>query len=433
MRTFLEHKSFQKYLSNSVWLLSDFFLRMVVGVFVVFYVARYLGPEKFGVFSYLLAISTFMIAISRLGMEAVLVREIIKKPENELKVMGTAFWMMFLSGLLLYILVICSFFLTLGSGQEDLYLLVLGASSIFTSFYVVEFYFQSQVKAKYATICRSIVLILMSVFKLFLIYREAELFWFFVAGLMDNAILALVFLFSFWRMSKYQMFFRFFCWKEAKNMLASAWPMVLVAIALQAYMRTDQIMIRNMLGAYEVGIYSAAIRISEAWIIMMGAVAVSLLPAIIKLKAGNAVTYRNRMVQLFRLIFWSSVFVAVGVLFFGEQLIILVFGKSYLESASIISLMMWSAVFSSMGSVASRYFNVEGMEKKFALRTVLAALVNAMLNYFLIPIYGIQGAAFATLFSTFFANYFLDWFDKDLRVLLQLKHRAVFGYPLIRH
>jgi O-antigen/teichoic acid export membrane protein len=90
---------------------------------------------------------------------------------------------------------------------------------------------------------------------------------------------------------------------------------------------------------------------------------------------------------------------------------------------------MWTAVFASIGSVSARYFNVERMERKIAFRTMLAALINIGLNFLLIPKYGIEGAAMATLACTFFANYLMDWFDKDLRTLLKIKHRALFGHP----
>jgi O-antigen/teichoic acid export membrane protein len=87
---------------------------------------------------------------------------------------------------------------------------------------------------------------------------------------------------------------------------------------------------------------------------------------------------------------------------------------------------MWTAVFASMSSVSARYFNAENMEKKIALRTVLASIVNILLNLILIPMYGIEGAAIATLSCIFFTAYLMDWFDKDLRKLLKIKHQAIF-------
>lgn len=212
-------------------------------------------------------------------------------------------------------------------------------------------------------------------------------------------------------------------------MLRSAWPLVLGAVAIQIYMRIDQVMIRNMLGLHEVGIYSAAVRIYEAWAIVTAIITVSLLPAIVKLKQGNEENYHKRMTQLFRLVIWLSVFAAVAVSLVSEQLMVLAFGEEYRDSAPVVDIIMWTAVFAAMGSVSARYFNVEKMERKFALRTALAAVLNIGLNFLLIPIYGIKGAAIATLSCTFFANYMMDWFDRDLKLLLRIKHKAMFGQP----
>jgi O-antigen/teichoic acid export membrane protein len=422
--------STKKYLFNSVWLLSDFFLRMVVGVFVVFYVARYLGPEQFGSFSYLLAITTLMIAISRLGMEALLVRELIRRPADIKLLMGTAFWMMTIVGLTSYLVLVGISLALFGWDKEVVYFITISVGSIFTSFNVIEFYLQSQVRAKYVTLCRSIVLITMSISKLLLIAYSADIFWFFVAAMLDFLLLSFVFLLYFHIVEKQKTFIKSFSMEVAKKLLKSAWPLVLVTIALQAYMRTDQIMIKNMLGLYEVGIYSAAIRISEAWIIMMGAIAISLLPAIIKLKEGRKEIYEYRMVQLYRLVLWLSVIAALILSYQGEYFIALIYGDEYYDASLVIGLLMWGGVLSSMGAVSSRYYNVEGMENKFAARTIFSALLNILLNYMLIPVYGIQGAAIATLISAFVANYLLDIFDKDLRALLRIKHKAVFGFMI---
>lgn len=420
---------FRRYFFNSSWMMAEQFLRILSGVFVGIYIARYLGPEEFGVLSYVLAIATFMMAISRFGMDAILVRELVSTPEKEQLLMGTAFWLMVVAALGCYILVGAVIWSTAELVSVKIYTSIIALSTIFTSCSVVDFYFQSQVKAKYSAACKSVTLFLMSVVKLYLIFIQADFIWFVFAFLMDYAVLGLVFIVAAFY-GKGCGFLKLFSWSDAKEMLKSAWPLVLGAVAIQVYMRIDQIMIRNMLGLHEVGVYSAAVRIYEAWAIVTAMITVSLLPAIVKLKQGDEENYHKRMTQLFRLVIWMSVFAAIAVSLVSEQLMVLAFGEEYRESAPVVDIIMWTAVFAAMGSVSARYFNVEKMEKKFALRTALAALLNVGLNFLLIPIYGIKGAAIATLSCTFFANYMMDWFDRDLKLLLRIKHRAMFGHPL---
>lgn len=408
--------------------MAEQFLRILSGVFVGIYIARYLGPEQFGVLSYILAISTFMIAISRLGMDAILVRELVSTPERKQMLMGTAFWMMFVAALFCYLLVGIVVWSTGEIVSVKIYASIIAVGTIFCSFLVVDFYFQSQVKAKYSAICKSIALFLMSIAKLYLVFVQADLIWFVCAFLMDHVVLAVIFIVAAIG-NRNISFFKFFCGQQAKQMLKSAWPLVLGAVAIQVYMRIDQVMIRNMLGLHEVGIYSAAVRIYEAWAIVTAVITVSLLPAIVKLKQGDEGNYHKRLTQLFRLVIWMSVLAAVVVSLISEHLMVLAFGEEYRESAPVVDIVMWTAVFAAMGSVSARYLNVEKMEKKFALRTALAAVLNVGLNLLLIPVYGVKGAAIATLVCTFFANYMMDWFDQDLKSLLKIKHRAMFGHP----
>lgn len=421
----------KKYFFNSVWMLAEQGLRIFSGVCVGIYIARYLGPEQYGVISYALAISAFGLAVSRLGMDAVLVRELVADKTRTDLLMGTAFWMMVLAGAICYVVMVVAIFFSAEDIQIKVYVYIVASSVFFATSLVADYYFQSCVQAKFSTMCKVGVLAIMSVVKLLLVGFNAGIDSFVIAALFDHVLLA-VFLFLALKRRHSLKFLACFSWREAKVMLASSWPMVLTAVASLIYMRIDQLMIRNMLGMYEVGLYSAAVRIYEAWIVLPYIITVSLIPVIVKLKQGSVDTYRLRMVQLFRLVIGVSIFAAVLVSIVGEPLVIIAFGESYRDAAPVLSIVMWSAVFASIGSVSARYFNVERMERKIAFRTVLAAILNILLNLFLIPEYGISGAAFATLICTFIANYLMDWFDKDLAVLLAIKHRAIFGIPLKR-
>lgn len=416
---------FKRYAFNSSWMLAEQFLRILSGVFVGIYIARYLGPENFGVLSYSLALSAFSIAVSRLGMDAILVREIIGNERKVKVVVGTAFWMMIIAAIACYFF--SSFFVWnyTGSAQEKIYISILLASPFFTSFLVVDYFFQSRVEAKYPSICKAIVLIVMSIIKLMLVILNAELFWFVLAFLADHALLALLLL-NIYLVRKGPMFFGKFDFSVAKHMIKSSWPMVLSAIAVLLYMRIDQVMIRNMLGIEEVGIYSAAVKIYESWMMLPYVISVSLLPLMAKLKIDNEELFVRRMIQIFRFVIWLSILAALVATAIGDQLIVMAFGSVYEESGGVVKIVMWASVFAAMGAVSARYFNVEHMEKKIAVRTAVAAAINIALNFLLIPVYGINGAALATLACTFFSNYAMDWLDGDLRTLLRIKHRAMF-------
>src|SRR5690554_5990569 len=70
------------YLKNSAWMMAEYAFKVLAAIFVTIYVARYLGPVDFGLLSYALAVVAISMAVSRLGMESILVRELSRFPEH---------------------------------------------------------------------------------------------------------------------------------------------------------------------------------------------------------------------------------------------------------------------------------------------------------------------------------------------------------------
>lgn len=419
-----------KYTSNSFWMMVEQTVRMLASVLIGIYIARYLGPEDFGILSYAMAITAFIMAISRMGMDAILVRELVKNPGKELSFMGTAFWLMFSMSLILYIGVLLYCLISDDSWDLKIYLLIITAGGLFSTFLIIDYFYQSRLQSKYPAITKTIAITLVSIFKLTLILTKADLMWFVIAAFLDHFVLAVLLTSVFLKKQK-QLFFCYFSIHHAKQMLQSAFPMILSAVAVLIYMRIDQIMIKSMLDVEQVGIYTAGIKIYEAWIAFPYVLTMSLLPALTALKKDDPTgqRYLLRFKQLFSAIFWISIVVALFVTLISKKLISLTFGIEYLESVNIVNITMWTAVFTAIGSVSARYFNVEKMEKKIATRTFMAAILNIILNFFLIPQYGIEGAAISTLICTIFSNYLMDWLDGDLKTLLKLKHQSIITNP----
>ena len=417
-----------QYVLNTSWMLLERVLRIFAGVFVGIYVARYLGPEQYGILSYILAIVSFATAFVVLGMNSILVRELVARPDHKKEILGTSFWMM------MSVAIICfglfSIYLVWFSNELEnikFYTVIVMLGILLIPFWVFDYLFQAEVKAKYSTICKSVALLIVSVARIYFVLAEEELIWFVIFAVVENAILA-VLLFVVFLSKKGNLSFLFaFSRVEAKDMIKSAWPRTLSAVAVLVYMRIDQVMIRNMMSLHDVGIYSVAIKLYEAWIFIPYIVTMSLLPAITKLKNEDPERFKLRMMHLYRFIVVIGVIAASGSWFLSEWFIILAFGEVFKDAAMPMNIVMLAAIFVSIGSVTTRYFSVEKMENKIVTRTVLAAIINIILNILLIPEYGITGAAIATLVCTFVSNYLIDWFDRDLKGLQSIKNQAMFG------
>lgn len=409
-------------------MLLEQFLRMFSGVFVGIYMARHLGPEQFGVLSYILAITAIFVTVARMGMDSVLVRELTKNPIEKMQLLGTAFWMMMTSSFLCYFILLVINSIVSENQEIERFIIIVGGSVLFTPALLFEYLYQSETRAKYSTFVKTLVLFIISVLKVVLIIENSDLLYFVIASLLEQVLLAIFLTTSFIATHRLNFLNKFkVCY--AKELFDSAWPVILASLAVLVYMRIDQVMIREMLGLEEVGLYSAAGKLLSAWIVIPYIISISLLPTIVTLKQGDPKIYEKRLSQLFRVTLWLCVAISLIVTFFGEDIIVFTFGESYRGSISVATLLMWSSIFVTMGSISARYFTVEKMEKKIAFRTVLSAFINVILNYLLIPIYGITGAAIATLITNFVSSYLLDWFDKDLKILLKIKHNSL----LLKH
>lgn len=413
------------YLANSAWMLVEQLLRLISGVLVGIYIARYLGPEQFGVLSYALAITAFLIVVARLGMDAVLVRELARREEVG-QVLGTAIALMLLSAVGCYALLLIG----LSSISEPLtlkiYIALAGASVFFIAGYGFDFYFQAQVRAKLSSIAKCNVIAVMALTKLVLIWGGASLVWFIGAHMVEHLLIAvgLYLMFVRYRPPSLRLEVKL---AKVQLLLRSAWPMVLAGLSSLLYMRTDQLMLKHMRGMEEVGTYAAASRIYEAWILLPFVLSISLLPALVAFRKRSLEYFEHCLLQLFAAVMVCAMFAALFIWWLGEPLVIAGFGSSYRDSITILQILMVAAIFTAVHSVTVRYLTVENLEKKVASRTGIAAVLNIIANAVLIPLFGGQGAAWATLISMFFIAFIMDYMDTGLWRLARIKRQALLG------
>ena len=414
-----------RYFQNTSWMMGEQFLRIISGLFVGIWVARYLGPEQFGLFSYLIAFTAIFAGIAKLGLDGIMVRELVNHPAKRDTYLGTAFWLKIIGAFIVMALMVVIVPLTSNDATTSLFIFIIAAGLVFQSFEVVEFYFQSQVLAKIVSICKVSQLALSSIIKITLVLNEAELIWFVVVTTFDVLSLAVSY-FTAYMIRKKPAFFKYFDLSIAKKLLKDSWPLIFSAIVVMIYMRIDQIMVKEMLGVYEVGVYSAAVRLSEAFYFIPMIITASLFPAILNAKNHSEELYKQRLQKLYTLMVWFAIAIALPMTFLSDWLIQLLFGQAYQESGEVLMIHIWSAVFVFLGVSSSKYLLAENLTIIEFQRTLLGAVSNVLLNLWLIPIYSIAGAAMATLLAQFLANIGYDFFDKRLRQQLELKIRALF-------
>ena len=423
------HSGFRKYFANTSWLLGERALRIAVSLFVGIYVARYLGPERFGLLSYALSFVGIFVALATLGLDEVVVRELIKTPEQREKILGTSFLLKLVGTLLMWAAILVAIPLTENDLQTNILIIIIAFGTVFQAFNVIDLNFQAKVKSKYVVHAQFVQLIISSIVKIILVVNEAPLIWFASVYSLDVIVLAMGLVFAYLYNGD-----NIFSWKwsfeTSKYLLHDSWPLILAGVVISVYMKIDQVMIKEMLGAKEVGLYAAAVKLSEAWYFLPMAIASSLFPAIINAKVYQKEVYYQRLQKLYDLMVWIAIAIALPTTFLSTLVVEFLYGKEYLGSSSVLIIHIWTAVFVFLGVASSKYLLAENFIKKTFYRTFIGALLNIIMNYYLIGIIGIQGAAISTLVSHFFAAYFYDILDKDLRIMFIMKTKSLFFYSL---
>jgi O-antigen/teichoic acid export membrane protein len=426
------HSGFMKYFKNTSWLFAEKILRMVVGLFVGIWVARYLGPEQFGLFSYAQSFVGLFTAIATLGLDGIVIRELVKNKNMVSELIGTAFWMKLIGAIIVLLLLAVAVNFTSNDNITNSLIFIIASATIFQSFNVVDMFFQAKVMSKYVVFTNMVSLLFSSIIKIYLIMIDAPLIWFAWSVLFDSFVLACGFVYFFLKKSEVTLQSFSFSKRVALGLLKDSWPLILSGIVISIYMKIDQIMIKEMIGSEAVGQYAAAVRLSEAWYFIPMVITSSLFPAIINAKKVNEVLYYKRLQKLYDFMVWIAISIAFPMTFLSDWVVDLLYGGQYSQSGSILMIHIWAGVFVFLGLVFTKYLTIENLTKKIFYRTLMGAILNIVLNYILIPMYGIKGAAFATLLGQFTANYVYDFFDKDMHYQLKMKTMSFFPIHIFK-
>lgn len=419
-----------KYLKNTSWLFFEKILRMAVGLFVGVWVARYLGPERFGLFSYAQSFVGLFVAFSTLGLDGLIVQELVKNKHQTNTILATSFWLKVFGGLITILFLSIAVNFTNHDNYTNKIIFIIASSVIFQSFNVIDFYFQSKVLSKYIVFTNAFSLLLSSLIKVFLILNNAPLIAFVWVVLFDNIILALGFVYFYFKTNKTNLTLKFsFNTTIALSLLKKSWPILFSAILVGAYMKVDQIMIKHMLNNASIGQYAAAVRLSEIFYFIPLLVSSSLFPAIINAKKISTKLYFQRLQNLYTLLIWIAIAIALPISFLSDFIINLFYGDTFLLSSKVLLIHIWSGVLVFFIVARHKWILLENLQKYELLINFTCMSLNILFNYILIPKFGIYGAALATLFAYFISSIVMCLFIQKLKISL-LMYAKAFIYPL---
>lgn len=414
-----------KIVDNIGWLFFDKVLRMGVGLLVGVWVARYLGPEQFGLLNFALAFTGLFGAIATLGLQGIVVRDIVRDPAGARLTLGTAAMLQLVGGLVSFLLILAAIaYLRPDDALSRTIVAILGAMMLLKASEIAVYWFESKVQSKYTVWVQNSVFLVFAAVKVGMILLEAELIAFVWAMLIEAvavaAILLLVFNIRGQAITNLQASLR-----HAKKLLKDSWPLFLSVASITVYTKIDQIMIGSMIGDQAVGIYSAALRLSEIWYFIPTVIVASVFPSIVESKKKCEVQYHARLQKLYTTMVIMSVSVAIPVMLLSKHIVALIFGPEFSGAGFVLSIQIWSSVFVFLSLVNHAWYLAENLQKLSLQRTAFCASANIILNLLLIPEFGINGAAVALLISVAIAYGFFDGIQKTSRIIFFMKMKSI--------
>jgi len=397
-RWVLGHEGFKRYFVNTGWMFGGQVVSLLIAFFISAWIARYLGPENYGILNYAVAFAGLFSFLASLGIDGILNRELVKFPEKRDELLGTAFRLKLIGGLVAFLLVILSTIILEISPLLKLLISLYAFSFILQAINVISIYFQAEVKAKNNVRAVLFATLISSLLKVVIILSGQGVIWVMLVYVLDSLWQGLG-LISAYKEFGLKIKNWYFNKHLVRDFLKNSWPLMLASAAALIYLKIDQVMIGLMLGNREVGIYAAAVRLVEVWYFIPGIICTSLFPAIINAKQTNFKIYYGRLKNLYLLMAFISIFLAVVITFLAKPLIYFLFGYNYLEAVFILQIYTWSSVGLFLGVAVNQYLMSENLVKTIFWLNFSAMLINVILNLIFIPIFGLAGAALATLIS----------------------------------
>ena len=415
----------RKVIRNIVWAVIGKVVTLLGGLLVGIFVARYLGPEQYGLMSYVLSYIAIFQVLAYFGMDNIEIREESKTPEEKDKIIGTAICLKLIFAVAtigLVALTVCIF-------EADSFtrwmIMLYSISMIANSFGVIRNYFTSLVWNEYIVKTEITRTFIGAGIKVALLLLHAPLAWFIAATLFDTMLIAGGYLVSYrskidtirtWTFDK----------TTAIYLIKQSFPLLLSGAAVVVYTKIDQVIIRNLLNTESVGYYSVADRFVEICLFIPTILSQTITPILVQAYSENKSEYDQKSQQFMNIMIWSTLILCVVICLIALPMVRYTFGTQYLLSAPILQIMVFKVVGNALAQSSGAMIIVESKQKYTLFRNIIGCGVCIVLNYLLIPNFGLKGAAYASILTSICAGYLSHLIIPQYRYLFTKQTRSLF-------
>lgn len=404
--------NYTKVFNNAKWIVICKVMQSLLQLVVGMITARFLGPSNYGLIKYAASVVAFAVPFMRLGFDATLVHELVESPQKESEIMGTSLIMNLISG---FICVggVTAFSCIFDAGEKEkiLVCLLYSISLIFAALEMIQYWFQYKLKSKQSSLVMLGAYCVVTVYKIILLITSKSVYWFAVSNSVEYAVIAIS-LIAIYLKNGGKLSFSF---KKGKEMLGKSKHYIFASLMIVVLQNTDHIMITSISGTAENGFYSAAITCTTIVQFVYLAIVDSFRPVILEKKKENSADFELNVSRLYCITQYLTVAQSIVFTVFAKLIVFVLYGENYMASVPVLQILIWYFSFSIMGTVRNVWILAEQKQKYLWIINLSGAVLNVILNAFLIPAWGACGAAAASLVTQFVMNFVLGFIIKPIR------------------
>lgn len=416
---------------NIAWLIADRAFR-VLGTFIIgLVIARIMGPADFGGYSYAYTLITLLMLAVSLGLNGVVVKHVVDFPHNAGEILGTACLLQAIAAVVVVaVLALSPIVVEWTSDHYARLALIMALGLLFRPSESVRYWFESQVRAKYAVMADNAAFVIGAALKLGSLWMWQSLTalaWATAAEMALSGIF-LVLIYrrqvrhsSGWRLSR----------KTARTLLTAGWPLLLSGLSIALYTRIDQVILMALRGPAETGIFSAAARVGEMLYALPTVVATTFFPRWQRLLQQSELAHARAIKITMAWMVGSCSLLSLSMIVLAPLISRLLYGEGYSAAAPALAIHIWTCVFVSMGVLGNQWYLSHGLQSRTLFCTVLGAVTNVVLNLALVPSMGATGAAIASVAAQAVSAFLADAANAASRPLFMLKLRVLL-FPVFR-
>lgn len=415
----------KKVFRNLYWAVLGKVVTLLGGLFVGILVARYLGPEQYGLMSYVISYVSLFQIFASFGMEGIEVREMSKEGADVNLILGTVFGIKFVLAIITVILVIGTALIFETDTFTILMISLYSLSIILNRFTVIRSYFTSIVWNEYIVKTEISRTLLGAGIKIILVLIKAPLWAFIAATVFDILLLSMGYVLAYkskigsmslWGYDK----------NIAKYILKQSFPLMLSGAAVIIYQRIDQVMIGNMIDKESVGQFSVAAKFVEIVLFIPMIISQTVTPILVKLRDQDEKEYKTKIQMFQNVTVWISIFISCIISILSYWIILYTFGNGYILAVPILQVMIFKSIGMALAYTSGQIIIIERKQKNVIYRNILGCIVCIGLNVIFIPKYGVIACAYISVLAALISGFLAHIFIPEYRLLFYSQIKCLF-------